>query len=144
MTTRVIISAVQDTRILSTGPCSREYTEQRASDLLLMLRVILVQYEEGRTAGSEQKFRCYSGCPVSLSPNSIFTFGDIISNSCCLLNQNTAYVITADHNYCHHFLFLSVGVNCYTFTCFIYVQLTKGLRQLRKCKKTYKPVWALL
>jgi hypothetical protein len=56
------------------------------------------------------------------------------SNSCCLLNQNTAYVVTADHN-CHHFLFISVGVNCYTFTCYNYVQLTKGLRELRKCKK---------
>ena len=65
------------------------------------------------------------------------------SNSCCLLNQNTAYVVTANHN-CHHFLFISMGVNCYTFTCYNYVQLTKGLRQLRKCKKTYKPVWALL
>ena len=56
------------------------------------------------------------------------------SNSCCLLNQNTAYVVTANHN-CHHFLFISMGVNCYTFTCYNYVQLTKGLRQLRKCKK---------
>ena len=57
-----------------------------------------------------------------------------VSNSCCLLNQNTAYVVTANHN-CHHFLFISMGVNCYTFTCYNYVQLTKGLRQLRKCKK---------
>jgi|LakMenE01Jun11ns_1017448.scaffolds.fasta_scaffold9518497_1 hypothetical protein len=27
------------------------------------------------------------------------------SNACCLLNQNTAYIVTADHNF-HHFFFL--------------------------------------
>jgi hypothetical protein len=68
-----------------------------------------------------------------LSGANVIILDAMLSNSCCLLNQNTAYVVTADHNYCHHFLFISVGVNCYTFTYYIYVQLTKGLRQLRKC-----------
>jgi hypothetical protein len=42
-----------------------------------------------------------SGC---LSRNRILIF----SNSCCLLNQNTAYLVTADHN-CHHFSFYFSG-----------------------------------
>jgi hypothetical protein len=31
------------------------------------------------------------------------------------------------------FLFVSVSVNCYTFTCNRFVQLKEGTRQLRKC-----------
>jgi hypothetical protein len=41
----------------------------------------------------------------------------------CILNQNTAYILTADHNF-HNFFFL------YKYS---FVQLTEGLRQLRKC-----------
>jgi hypothetical protein len=72
---------VQETCILSTGPCYSVVTEQRASALVPMLQVLVVQWEEGRTAGSEQKFRCYSGCPISLCPNSIFTYGNTSRNN---------------------------------------------------------------
>ena len=72
---------MQETCILSTGPCYSVVTEQRASALVPMLQVLVVQWEEGRTAGSEQKFRCYSGCPISLCPNSIFTYGNTSKNN---------------------------------------------------------------
>ncbi len=87
---------MQETCTLSTGPCYSVVTEQRASALVPMLQVLVVQWEEGRTAGSEQKFRCYSGCPISLCPNNIFTYGNTSRKELVNVEVHRFFSLTSD------------------------------------------------